>query len=134
MESEEKITYLRTGRKVRATGTVIDHSPTGAVKVKPSREDWGAIWLTPEEIEAGKIAPPIVPRTKKEAAEPPPPRPRRKKIPVPEWKAAIDDGRAFVTKYTGDSLMTKPCLLIDRLAAVLEQTAGLFSPTPQSAA
>lgn len=131
----EKITYLRAGRKVRASGTIIDRSSTGAVKVKPERTDWGSVWLTTEEISAGAVKPPIIPRKKAEPdpnalAYMRPEKRRRKKKPVakPDWQQAVDDGRAFLSRNAGDSLLSGACQIIERLSGQLERSALLFSP------
>jgi hypothetical protein len=131
----EKITYLRAGRKVRASGTVIDRHPTGEVKVKPDRPDWGCIWLTQDEIDAGAVKPPIIPRKKAEddgtgmVFMRSDRRPRKKKpAPKPDWQQAVDDGREFLSRNAGDALLTGACRIIERLSGQLERSALLFSP------
>lgn len=54
MKTVQQITYLRAGRTLRASGSIIEtDSRTGMFKVKPVRDEWRAIWLTVHEIQAG---------------------------------------------------------------------------------
>lgn len=85
------IHYLRKGRKLRATGTVIWRDKAGLYKVKPSREDWGCVIVTPEEIEAGNEKPAYQPREKRDAPTVKTKRERKKKPqPTPIHEAATD--------------------------------------------
>jgi len=94
----EPITYLRQGRKLRATGTVVSILH-GAMKVKPSRDSWGHVWVTPEEVAAGAVKPPVKHREKNPDA---PVIHRRKRdpkpIPVPRWKQLVEKVRADTRK------------------------------------
>lgn len=79
----EPITYLRTGRQTRATGTIIEINHARRVyKVKPKRKEWGMIWIHAKEIEAGQEKPPIRPRENKTPAE----KPKRIRKPKPKTR------------------------------------------------
>jgi hypothetical protein len=116
----ETISYLRRGRKLRATGAVIERDQsTRMTKVKPAREDWGMVWLDEVEIEAGREKPPTRPREKKDA---PQPKPKREKKPKPEalprWKQLV----AVVRDAETDSRMFPNLTvnLVSELATELE--------------
>lgn len=81
------IHYLRKGRKLRATGTVIWRDKGGLYKVKPALEDWGCVIVTPEEIEAGKEKPAYQPREKREEGATP--KRTRKLKPDPKRAAEL---------------------------------------------
>lgn len=77
------VSYLRTGRKKRASGKVVGiDSRTGLTKVKPARDDWKHIHVTDDEIAAGREKPPVKPRKKDEFGPVKPRGPRKKKEPV----------------------------------------------------
>ncbi len=100
----ETISYLRRGRKLRATGAVIEKdSATRMTKVKPLREDWGAIWLDQSEIDAGREKPPIRPREKRDDAEPKPKPRKAKSEALPKWKQLVGDVREYEREYTPES-------------------------------
>lgn len=87
------ITYLREGRKLRASGAVITTDYAGLTQVKPDRPGWGRIWVTTQEIEAGKEKPAYQSRPKPEA---PQKRTRKPKAPaVPHWKQCVDRVRTY---------------------------------------
>jgi len=99
MKPGTQLTYLRTGRQLRATGTLLLSYPLGAKKVKPSRDSWGAIMVTAEEIEAGNQKGPITPRSKPvEPSE----RKKREKVPKPppqpRWRQLVDIVRSNAEK------------------------------------
>lgn len=87
------ITYLRAGRKLRATGTVVATGGIGgAVKVKPARADWNHVWISQDEATAGSMRPP--PRPRQEDPNKPEKdkqqRERRPKSPpIPRWQALV---------------------------------------------
>lgn len=89
------ITYLRSGRQMRATGTVIEQDINRRMtKVKPARADWGIIWITEEEFAAGQEKPPIRPREKKDGPEKPKRVTRKPKAkPLPKWKQLVEHVR-----------------------------------------
>lgn len=121
------ITYLRSGRHVRATGTIIRLYAGGAVRVKPSREDWGIILVTPEEIKAGKEKPPIQPREKPETPAEKPKRERKPKpAPVPRWKQLVEEIR--IAQTYGDQFV--PIQLAGKIADELESAQTMFQPKP----
>jgi hypothetical protein len=89
------ITYLRTGRSVRASGNIIAKYPEGIVKVKPTHENWDCILVTPAEIEAGKEKPPIQRREKSKAPIEAPKREiKPKPATLPRWKVLVAEVRA----------------------------------------
>lgn len=55
------ITYLRRGRRVRASGIVIA-TRGGLAQVKPANGKWKSVWLTPAEIADGAAKLPPIPR------------------------------------------------------------------------
>lgn len=86
------ITYLREGRKLRASGHVVA-TDAGLTKVKPERADWGHVWISKQEIEAGKEKPAYQSRPKPEV---PQKRTRKPKAPViPHWKWCVDRVRGY---------------------------------------
>lgn len=89
------ITYLRAGRMMRATGTVLEvHQDRRMTKVKPTRDGWGIVWLTEQEIEAGKEKPPIRPREKRTDEQPKPKRIRTPKPqPLTRWQQLVEHVR-----------------------------------------
>ena len=91
MTAGTTITYLRKGRQKRATGKVVDFGAKQLVKVKPDHLDWKHVWLTPQEIAAGKEKPPIQPREKPATPSEKPKRVRKPKAPpLPRWKQLVD--------------------------------------------
>jgi hypothetical protein len=122
------ITYLRTGRHVRATGTIIRrYHSNGAMKVKPTREGWGIILVTAEEIEAGKEKPPIQPREKPTT---PPEKPKRERkprpAPVPRWRELVEEVR--IARTYGDQFIS--IQLAGQLADEIEAAQNLFQSKP----
>lgn len=122
------VTYLRSGRVVRGTGTVVDRRP-GAVKVKPDRPDWRHVWITDAEIDAGREKPGIQKREPR-ATDAPKKERKPKAVPVPAWKAAIEDANAFLKTYEFDTWLNEPKRLIRRLVSELEQSRTLFQSCP----
>ena len=121
------ITYLRSGRHVRATGVIIRRYAGGAARVKPSREDWGIILVTAEEIEAGKEKPPIQPREKPTSDDPKPKRERKPKpAPVPLWRELVEEVR--IARTYGDQFVS--IQLAGQLADELEAAQNLFQSKP----
>ncbi len=121
------ITYLRKGRLMRATGTVIEaNQGRRLTKVKPTREGWGMIWITQEEIDAGKEKPPIRPRTKSEN-KPPTKKPRAPKPPpVPRWKQLVDRVRLFEIDHHPEGWPGVQMKFLTELADELEASQSLF--------
>lgn len=98
------ITYRRTGRKLRSSGSIIDRSPAGLVKVKPDRHQWRAIWITDDEIEAGEGKAPQKPRQRVEGQKRQPRKPRAPKAqPAPAWKQALVEIRNLADDHSPDS-------------------------------
>jgi len=62
MTTARTITYRRAGRTLRASGSIIetDHR-TGSFKVKPTRDEWKAVWITVQEIQNGGDRAPATP-------------------------------------------------------------------------
>jgi len=62
MRTSNPITYRRAGRTLRASGSIIetDHR-TGSFKVKPTRDEWKAVWITVQEIQNGGDRAPATP-------------------------------------------------------------------------
>lgn len=57
MKLPAQLWYLRTGRVRRGWGNPIERDPaTGAVKVLPRSHGYKRIWVSVEEIQAGKKA------------------------------------------------------------------------------
>lgn len=122
------ILYLRKGRKVRATGRVIDFSG-GFTKVKPNRDDWGAVWLHADEIAAGKSKPPIIPR--KPCADDKPKRERKPTpAPVPRWQELVQRVRIFETDHLPDGFPGVTMRFLTELADELEAAQTIFQPKP----
>ena len=116
MKTTNSITYLRTGRKLRASGEVIWKAPDGIVKDKPSRECWGCVVITPEEIEAAKHKGPIIER--KTPATPAEPKKRKPKpVPVPRWKQMVESVRFEQAQGTQLVSMVIAIALADELEA-----------------
>jgi hypothetical protein len=125
------ITYLRTGRTIRGTGTAIWKSPDGVVKVKPSRDGWGCILVTPEEIKAGKEKPAIRHREKPEVPIEKPKRERKPKpAPLPRWKELVERVRLYEVDHLPNG---SPCVQMKFLSALadeLEAAQTIFQPKP----
>lgn len=124
--------YLRTGRKLRATGTVIERNGN-MVKVKPTRDDWGMIWLTPSEIEAGSEKPPVRPREKREKLQERKPRqPRKKPAPLPpRWKQLVNEVRTLEIDHVPEGWPAIKMKTVSALADELEaahQTLSQYLP------
>lgn len=127
MSPSPTITYLRSGRHVRATGTVIRRYAGGAARVKPSREDWGIILVTAEEIDAGKEKPPIQPREKPASDEPRPKRERKPKpAPVPRWKQLVNRVRLYEVDHHPDGWPGVQMKFLTEIADELEAAQNLF--------
>lgn len=121
------ITYLRKGRKLRATGEVIWSDGNGLRKVKPAREGWGCVVVTAEEIEAGKAkGPPIERKQPAKPAEPVKRTRKPKPAPVPRWKQLV----AIVRAANSDSRLFGAITLnlVVELADELEKARGEFLP------
>lgn len=121
------ITYLRTGRHIRGTGTIIWKDPDGIAKVKPSREGWGCVLITPAEIEAGQEKPPIQPREKPAT---PAKKPRRAKTPkpapLPSWKQLVDRVRLYEVDHHPKGWPGVEMEFLTALADELEAAQSLF--------
>lgn len=60
MKTTQQITYLRAGRTLRASGSIIEtDSRTGMFKVKPARDEWKSVWITVKEIQNGGDRAPV---------------------------------------------------------------------------
>jgi hypothetical protein len=119
------VSYLRKGRKLRASGSVMDRGPSGTVKVKPARDSWGCVWLSPEEIEAGKEKPAYQAREKSEAA--PIKRERKPKpIPLPRWKELVNRVRTFEVDHHPSGWPAVKMGFLTEIADELEKAQGLF--------
>jgi hypothetical protein len=118
----ETISYLRRGRKLRASGTIITtDQKTRMTKVKPSREDWGIVWLDEQEITAGKEKPPMRPREKRDApAEKTKPKRQRapKPEPLPRWKQLVADVRTMEIDHVPDGW---PAVRMGTLSALADE-------------
>jgi hypothetical protein len=123
------ITYLRTGRHVRGTGNVITEYPEGIVKVKPTRENWDCILVTPAEIEAGKEKPPIQPREKPTTPSEKP-KPKPKPGPVPRWRKLVNQVRELEAKHSQAYIPMLELHFICSLADELEAAQNLFQSKP----
>ena len=122
------ITYLRTGRKLRSSGEVIWKSRDGIAKVKPAREGWGCVLVTPEEIEAGKEKPPYQPRPKKETPAEKPMRTRKPKpLPLPRWKELVATIRTFEIDHSPLGWPAVRMGLLTAMADELEATHAKLS-------
>lgn len=123
------ISYLRKGRKLRATGTVVWSDGKGLRKVKPSRPDWGCVVITPEEIEAGKEKPAYQPR-EKHAKVPDDLKPKRirkpKSAPVPRWKELVDEVRVMEIDHHPEGWPAVKMRFISELADELEKAQTMF--------
>lgn len=130
MKPGQTITYLRQGRQVRACGEVIGSTtPGGMTKVKPTRKEWGAVWLTAAEIEAGKEKPPVVPRTKQaEAPDDLKPKQKRKPKtpPPPRWKQLVDRVRLYEVDHHPEGWPGVQMKFLTELADELEAAQTLF--------
>lgn len=126
------IHYLRTGRKLRSTGTILDKGESGMVKVKPSRDSWGSVWLTAAEIEAGRGKAPQTPR--KTAKDKPKRVKKPKPAPVPKWKQLVERVRANHDRemlcfgIADDDLQMQLADELEAAHALLEQS--LFKSKP----
>lgn len=122
------ITYLRAGRHVRATGTIIRrYHSNGAMKVKPTREGWGIILVTAEEIEAGKEKPPIQPREKPATPSEKLKRERKPKPgPLPRWKQLVNQVRELERKHSQGYIPMLELHFICSLADELEKAQTMF--------
>jgi hypothetical protein len=132
MSPAPTITYLRAGRHVRATGTIIRrYHSNGAMKVKPTREGWGIILVTAEEIEAGKEKPPIQPREKPTT---PPEKPKRerkpKPAPLPRWKKLVERVRLYEVNHHPEGWPGVQMKFLSEMADELEAAQNLFQSKP----
>ena len=124
------ITYLRAGRQMRATGTVIEQDDNRRMKkVKPARADWGIIWITEEEFAAGQEKPPIRPREKKDGPEKPKRVTRKPKAQLlPKWKQLVEKARDEIAKRISPDLVIIDTATISGLIAELEAAHADFLP------
>jgi hypothetical protein len=96
------ITYLRASRVLRSSGVVIERNEDNRMtKVMPTRPGWGAIWVTEDEIAAGKEKPPLRPRQKQVKPATAPKRTRQPKLtPPPAWAQLVARVRTFEIDHT----------------------------------
>ena len=121
------ITYLREGRKLRATGTVVEVH-LGHTKVKPIREDWGHVWLSAAEIEAGgEKGPPIARKQPAKDAEPKKREKCPKPAPVPRWKQLVDRVRIYEVDHHPTGWPGVQMKFVSELADELEKAQTMFS-------
>jgi hypothetical protein len=117
---KQTVTYLREGRKLRATGVMVANAPKqGLVKVKPHREDWGHVWITREEIAAGQGKPLV--QSRKPASENPKKtrKPRAKKQPPkPRWQQLIHEVRTLEIEHVPDGW---PCVRMRTLTELANE-------------
>lgn len=122
--NKQVITYLRHGRRVRATGVILSSYPNGSKKVKPTRISWGAILVSAEEIKDGKTKGPVIhmkPTEKKalgfrKKRSPKPP-------PIPKWRKIAEKVR--IAHTFGDQFI--PTDLAMELVQELESAQTMFS-------
>jgi hypothetical protein len=139
MIAMKTICYLRRGRKLRASGTVIEHDRnTAMVKVKPARDNWGMIWLTQAEIEVGREKPPTKPREKKDSPAPPVAKPQRKMtpkpVPEPRWQQLVRAVRLLEIDHVPEGWPTIKMHIVTALADELEAAqAKLLEFLPMNA-
>jgi hypothetical protein len=124
------ITYLRTGRSIRGTGSAIWKSPDGVIKIKPSRDGWGCILVTPEEIEAGKEKPAIRHREKLPEYQPAKRERKPKPAPLPRWKELVERVRLFELDHVPDGWPGVQMRFLSELADELEAAQSLFQAKP----
>jgi len=129
MKTETIITYLRTGRHIRGTGKIIWTAEDGIVKVKPTREDWGCVLITPEEIAAGKEKPPIQPR---QTPAKPSEKPKREKVakpaPLPYWRELVERVRLYEVDHVPEGWPCVKMKFLTEMADELEAAHNLFQP------
>lgn len=114
------ICYLRTGRKLRATGTVIALD-RGNVKVKPTRSSWGMIWITQAELSAGTETCPGIDRKypandtqdKKRDYQP------KRKL-KPRWKQLVEEIRIMELDHKPDGRPRVEMRFLSELADEIE--------------
>lgn len=124
----ERITYLRRGRVKRASGQFMHAGANGMVKVTPSHPGWAAIWLTADEIEAGKEKPPLKPRHKPEAPATAPKRTRQPKpTPPPAWAQMVARVRTYEIDHTPNSYPHVSMSFLSDLADELEKAHARLS-------
>jgi hypothetical protein len=127
MTTGSNITYLRTGRHKRASGKVVDLGPKQTVKVKPDHLDWKHVWLTPDEIAAGREKPPIQPREKPATPSEKPKRERKPKAaPVPRWRELVDRVRLYEVDHVPDGWPACKMSFLTELADELEAAQTIF--------
>lgn len=123
------ITYLRAGRKVRASGLTIGEPENGMTKIKPARASWGSIWITEDEIKAGKVKPPLLPRETQAAA----PedlklknRESSKPPPLPRWRQLVDRVRIYEIDHQPDGWPKVQMKFMTEIADALEAAQTIF--------
>jgi hypothetical protein len=98
------------------------------LKVKPSRDSWGSVWLTAEEVAAGKGKSPQAPR---KAADAKPKREKKPKpAPVPRWKELVVFARICVTTWPDSEYQNVPTKILRELADELEAAQTIFQSKP----
>jgi hypothetical protein len=123
----EIITYLRRGRVKRSGGTLIMREG-GMTKVWPSHPGWAAIWLTQEEIDAGKEKPPLGPRQKQVKPATAPKRTRQPKpAPPPAWAQLVARVRTFEIDHTPKGWPAVQMEFLTELADELEKAQARLS-------
>jgi hypothetical protein len=127
MKTAPLISYRREGRKLRASGTLIERWQ-GMAKVKPLRDDWGIVWVSPEEIEAGsQKGPPIARKAPVEGEE----RKKRERVPKPppkpRWKELVGEIRILEIDHVPEGWPCVKMKLLSEIADELEAMATMFS-------
>lgn len=122
-ESARKISYLRAGRQLRATGAVLEYNDDNRMtKVKPLRADWGIVWLTEEEIDRGKDKP--APSPRKAPQEPRQRKARQPKpVPKPLWQQHVEQVRVMEIDNAPDGWPAVKMSLLSSMADELERMA-----------
>jgi len=126
------ITYLRAGRQIRATGTIVDYGggyTSSLTRVKPDHEGWGDILVTPEEIAAGSTKPPPVKRSK-----PATPSERKRRVTVPKppskprWVELVELVRSYeADAYSLSNICPMPMHQVSELANLLADAQAKLS-------
>ena len=92
------------------------------VKVTPSHPGWAAIWLTQDEIDAGKEKPPLKPRQKPAAPSTAPRRTRTKKPPpAPAWAQMVARVRTYEKDHTPKGWPAVEMSFLSEMADELEK-------------
>lgn len=125
MSAPETITYLRTGRTLRASGKVVVRYSNGSVKIKPVRDDWRHVVVTKAEIDAGTMRPPPVARKKSEGVKPKR-ETKPKPVHVPRWKQLVDESRQIQNDHSASYYPQVKMSFLKEITDLLEASQTLF--------